>query len=129
MKEFREINFGVWEGMSNDRILAEYHDEFFMWKKDPENLKVERAETLQELQLRAMNGVNKVIKNDDKENILIVSHSATLKTIILGLLNIDLSYFKNMTLNNVSLTIIEFRDYNKVLRVLNDTCHIKESRI
>jgi broad specificity phosphatase PhoE len=127
MKEFREINFGIWEGISNEKILSQYYDEFVIWRKMPEKLMIENAETLKEVQSRAMDGIKKIIEDKENENILIVSHSVTLKTMILGLLNIDLTYFKNLTLNNVSLTIIENRDYNRVLKVLNDTCHIKES--
>lgn len=126
-KEFREIDFGIWEGMSNDKMHIEYYNELCLWRKEPERLKVEGAESLRELQLRAMAAVNKIINNEVGDNILIVSHSATLKTIILGLLNMDLAYFKNLTLGNVSLSIVEDRDYNRVMKVLNDTCHIKES--
>ena len=126
-KEFREIDFGIWEGMSNDKMHIEYYNELCLWRKEPERLKVEGAESLRELQLRAMAAVNKIINNEVGDNILIVSHSATLKTIILGLLNMDLAYFKNLTLGNVSLSIVENRDYNRVMKVLNDTCHIKES--
>ena len=126
-KEFREIDFGIWEGMSNDEMHTEYYNELCLWRKEPEKLKVEGAESLRELQLRAMAAVNKIINNEVGDNILIVSHSATLKTIILGLLNMDLAYFKNLTLGNVSLSIVENRDYNRVMKVLNDTCHIKES--
>ena len=127
MEEFREINFGIWEGMSHEKMLLKDYNELLMWKKEPEKLKVEGAESLKELQLRAMDGVNKITKEKENRNILIVSHSATIKTIILGLLNMNLAHFKNLSINNVSLTIIEFRNYNKVLKVLNDSYHTKES--
>lgn len=126
MKEFREISFGIWEGISDEEMLRKYYDEYLMWRKNPENLKIEGAETLEELQLRAMNGVNKIIKDSKEENILIVSHSATLKTMVLGLLDMNLRHFKNLTLNNVSLTIVEKKNYNMVLNLLNDTSHVKE---
>lgn len=127
MTEFREINFGVWEGISNDKMMEEHREDLILWRNEPEKLKIEGAETLIELQLRAMNGINKVMDNDKIDNILIVSHSATLKTIILGLLNMNLANFKNLTINNVSLSIVEIREHNKVLKLFNDTCHIKES--
>lgn len=127
LKELREINFGIWEGLTTDIIKSKFSKERELWLKNPEMLKVEGAESILELQLRAMNEINKIISNNNIDNVLIVSHSATLKTIILGLLNMDISHFKNMTLNNVSLSIIEFRQYNRVLTLLNDTSHLKES--
>lgn len=128
MKELREINFGIWEGMSNDQMLQEFYDDVLLWRSNPEKLKIEGAESIEELQKRAMKGINKIIDDSDEhDNFVIVSHSATIKTIILGLLDMDLTYFKNLTISNVGLTVIEFREYNRVLKVLNDTCHLKES--
>ncbi|HSH35133.1 histidine phosphatase family protein [Schnuerera sp.] len=129
MVEFREIHFGIWEGISNEEIEEKHKDNQILWRKEPEKLEIEGAETLKELQKRALSGINKIIDNEENENIdniLIVSHSATLKAIILGLLGINLTNFKNLTINNVSLSIIEIREYNRVLKLFNDTCHIKE---
>lgn len=127
-KELQEINFGVWEGMSQEDINKNYNKDLILWRKEPEKLKIGEIETLENLQIRSMRCINNIIKNDSSENIVVVSHSATLKTIILGLLNMNLCHFKNLTLNNVSLTIIEFRNYNKVLKVLNDISHLKENK-
>jgi probable phosphoglycerate mutase len=126
-KELREINFGIWEGLTSDIIKSKFSKKHELWLKNPEMLKVEGAESILDLQLRAMNEINKIISDENIDNVLIVSHSATLKAIILGLLNMDIGYFKNMTLNNVSLSIIEFRQYNRVLTLLNDTSHLKGS--
>lgn len=129
MEELREMNFGIWEGMYNLEIKEKEPIDFILWRKDPCALKIEKGETLDELQERAMNAINNIINNDPGKNIVIISHGATLKTIILGLIKMELFHFKNLTLSNVGLTIIEFRDYNKVIKVLNDTSHIKEGNI
>ena len=54
-----------------------------------------------------MEGINKIINSSKNRynNILIVSHGATIKTLILGLLGISLNNFKNLTLGNVGLSI------------------------
>ncbi len=127
MEEFREIAFGIWEGLTDDEMVENFHREMEIWRSNPEKLNIEGAETLEILQIRAMKGIEKIIQeNKDDHNLLVVSHNATIKTIILGLLGMDLTHFKNLTIGNVGLTIIEFREYNPVLKVLNDTCHLKE---
>ena len=127
MKELREINFGIWEGLTSDILEVKYIKEHKLWLKEPENLKIEGAESIVEVQKRAMESVNKIINdNNNIDNVLIVSHGATLKTIILGLLGINISHFKNMSLKNVSLSVIEFRQHNRVLTLFNDTNHLKE---
>lgn len=126
MEGLREINFGAWEGLSRDLVDGVHKEEIQLWRKEPEKLRIKNAETLKEVQNRALSSLGTIISSDYK-NILVVSHGVTLKTIILGLLGMDLKYFKNLTLNNVALSVIEFRDYNRVLKVLNDTSHLKES--
>lgn len=127
INEFREINFGPWEGLTLKEIRNKFKEEYSIWMSSPEKFRLEGAETLEALKRRVMSYVNKIIKENKDKNIAIVSHNATLKVIILSLLNIGLSYYKNFSLNNVSLSIIECRDYNNVLTLFNDTSHLKES--
>ncbi len=122
----REINFGPWEGLSFEEIKEKYSEEYFTWLKEPDKLNINGAETLQIVQNRALKYIDYIIRENKDKNIAIVSHGAILKTIILGLLDINLSHYKNISLNNVSLIIIEFRDYNRVLTLFNDISHLKE---
>ena len=125
-KNLREINFGIWEGLSNDSMNHKYREEVYLWRKEPEKLNIQGAENLYQVQKRTMNFLNPILTNEKDENILIVSHGVTLKTIILNILNMDLIYFKNLTIDNTGLSIIEFREYNRVLKLFNDISHLKE---
>lgn len=127
IEDIQEISFGTWEGMTGREVEESYKEELNSWRKNPEKMRIKGGETLEELQIRAMSAIDIIIDDDNLKNIAIVSHGATLKTIILGLLDMDLCHFKNLTLSNVGLTTVEFRDYNRVLRNLNDISHLKES--
>ncbi|MDR7856182.1 histidine phosphatase family protein [Tissierella sp.] len=122
----REINFNLWEGLTNEEVQEKYKDEYSIWLREPHKLNIQGVETLNSLQERAMKYINKIIKENNNKSIAIVSHGAILKTIILGLLDIEISHYKNISLSNVSLSIIECRDFNNVLKLLNDTSHLKE---
>lgn len=124
-KNFREINFGSWEGITKKDLIERHYEKYLLWMKEPHKLKLEDAETLSDLQKRTMEGINRISELNPNKNILVVSHSAAIKTIIIELLEMDISYFSKMSLDNVSLSIIEFRDYNNVLKLFNDTCHLK----
>ncbi|MBU5311089.1 histidine phosphatase family protein [Tissierella carlieri] len=125
-ESLREINFGPWEGLSIGEIQEKYNSEYSIWLREPQSLNMKGAETLQILQERVMKYIDHIIDENKGKNIAVVSHGATLKALILGLLNIDISHYKNISLKNVSLSIIEFRDYNRVLTSLNDISHLKE---
>lgn len=125
-ESIREINFGLWEGLTIQELQTKYKNEYFTWLKEPDKLNIEGLENLMTLQKRAMKYVNEILLENNGKNIAIVSHGAILKTIILGLLGIDISHYKNITLSNVSLSIIECRDFNNVLVLFNDISHLKE---
>lgn len=126
LEELREIRFGVWEGLTTKEIMEKYINEHTIWMTEPHNLSLPEAERLIELQERLLKAVSDLVRKDKNKNILIVSHGASIKTLILGILGIDLSFYNKLTIGNASLSIIEYRDYSPVLKVLNDTCHLKE---
>ncbi|WMM26500.1 histidine phosphatase family protein [Tissierella sp. MB52-C2] len=122
----REINFGQWEGLNTEELQEKYKNQYRTWTKEPDKLNMDGAETLEDLKHRGMKYIENIVKENQNKNIAIVSHGVMLKVIILGLLGVEMSHYKNISLNNVSLSIVECRTYNNVLTLLNDTSHLKE---
>ncbi len=129
MKELREIQFGPWEGLSMEELVTNYEAEYKLWLKTPHKLNLENVETVHELKKRAKRALDIILENRDLENILIVAHGAILKAIFLVLLDLEDSSFSKFTLDNVSLSVVEFRQYNNVLKLFNDTNHLWEDNI
>lgn len=126
LKELREISFGVWEGLTTNEIKEKYRNEHIVWMTKPHNLILPNAESLIDLQERLLGIVNNLIKKNSNKNILIVSHGASIKALILGILGIDISMYNKLSISNTGLSIIEYRDYSPVLKLLNDTSHFRE---
>ncbi len=122
----REINFGVWQGLDLDTIKRDHEDNYKLWRTEPHNLRLEGGESIQVVQDRAIKDVKRLVAENPDKNILLVSHGTTIKTLIVGLLDIDISKYNKMTIGNTGLSIIEFKEFSPVLQVLNDTNHIKE---
>ncbi|MFA5524889.1 MAG: histidine phosphatase family protein [Tissierellales bacterium] len=125
-EELREKKFGVWEGLTKQEIIDKFNNEHIIWMTEPHKLNLPNAENIVDLQERLLNVVNILIKDNENKNILIVSHGASIKALILGLLGIDISLYNKLTISNTSLSIIEYRDFSPVIRVLNDTNHLRE---
>ena len=126
LQELREIRFGVWEGLTSSEIQDKYKNEHVIWMTEPHKLELPQAEKLIDVQERMLKSVNEIMRDNEDKNVLIVSHGSAIKALILGILDIDLSGYNKISIGNVGLTIIEYRDYSPVIRVLNDTCHLKE---
>ncbi len=126
LEELREIKFGPWEGVRTEELVNNYGEEYKLWLKTPHKFKFENIETVKELINRAYKALDIILDNNDFENILIVSHGTFLKAILLVLLDLDISSFSKFAIDNVSLSIVECREYNNVLKLFNDTNHLRE---
>lgn len=122
----RELNFGTWEGLDTKTIEAKHSEHYKCWRTEPHKMKFEQGEDLITVQKRALKDINKIREENPGKNILLVSHGTAIKTIILGLLDIDISKYNKMTIGNVGISIIEFRDFSPVLKLFNDVNHVKE---
>lgn len=120
----RENNFGIWEGKTKNEILDIDKKNYEKWLKEPENCLIKNGESLKDLRIRCQNFI-KIIENNKEENILLVSHSVTIKMLILVLLNIENKHLKNLSLSNTGISRIEVKDYNTVLKYYNSTFHLE----
>ncbi|WP_432664861.1 histidine phosphatase family protein [Wukongibacter baidiensis] len=123
----REMSFGEWEGLTIEEIKELYNEEYRSWRSQPYKSSIPNGEDLRGVQKRCLEAVDKIMERYDNCSIVIVSHSVAIKTMILGLLGIDLKHFYSITLKNASMNIFEFRDYGPVLVSLNDVCHLEEA--
>jgi len=125
LNELREMSFGKWEGLTMAEIQQKYRDHYIVWRSTPHQAKIPDGEKLLDVQTRSLKAVRQLLKRHKDQNILIVSHGVTIKSMILGLMDIELSNFYKIKQDNACLNIIEFREYGPVIVTLNDTAHLE----
>ncbi|WP_066498909.1 histidine phosphatase family protein [Abyssisolibacter fermentans] len=79
---FREINMGKWQGMLNEDIEKQYPEEKHNFWHSPHLYKPHGGETFGEVLTRASMEIENIIKEYEGKNILVVTHTVTLKAII-----------------------------------------------
>lgn len=126
IEELKEISFGDWEGLCMEDIKENRKEELEKWIFTPEKQKFKNGESLKDVSIRTKKVLKEILNNTKDKNIVIVAHSGAIKVMVLDLLGIPLKYYKNMSLGNVSLSLVEQRDYNNVLVKFNDRNHLKE---
>ena len=124
MAEAREINFGVWEGLTHKEISEKYKELAEKWYQSPATVRDTKGETFVELKERAYNAVLKLLKENDPGTIIVVAHGGTIRAIICGLLDIDLNHAFRIQQDNTALNIIQYNQGFIVLSLLNDTNHL-----
>ncbi len=120
----REMSFGKWEGLTNQEIQTNYKDYYTIWRGKPHKAIIPDGEKLMDVQKRALKAIHDIVKNNEGKNIVIVSHGVTIKAIILGIMDIELSNFYKIRQDNACINILEYMHYGPVLVSLNDTAHL-----
>lgn len=122
----REVAFGNWEGLSIPEIEEQYPGQLARWRNEL-TFAPEGGESLLAVQDRIVSFI-KMIKEkhqNSDDNILIVSHAATTKVIILSLIGIPLSLLTHFKISQASLSLLNVQQDGSSIIYLNDTCHLE----
>jgi len=134
--ELIEICHGLWEGMLEAEIQAEYADLLQQWKDKPETVQMPAGENLQQVWDRGVSAWNKIVAEhsdtDTPETGLIVAHDAINKVIICYLLGLKPDNFWNIKQGNCCVSVIDYpqgASGQPVLQAINLTAHLSDGSI
>src|SRR6267142_4666386 len=126
---FREISHGHWEGMKRREVEEKFPKEMAEWEKDPYTFARAGGESGLAVTARALPALIDLVRQHPGENILIVSHKATIRLLLSSLLGFDpRRYRDNLDQKPAALNIVDFRDATRArLTLFNDTSHYDEA--
>jgi alpha-ribazole phosphatase/probable phosphoglycerate mutase len=105
---FREINFGLWDGLTIEEIKKDYRELLRQWWHGPLETRVPQGETLDEVVNRVNRLVKEIVVKHATQQIIIVSHGGPIRAIVGTVLGMDLNQYWRLRLDNGCLTIIDF---------------------
>jgi len=123
--DFREMNFGIFEGLNYQEIMQKYPQIYIRWIDDPLNIKPPEGESLVDLFRRVKRGLSKIFTQDKDETIAIVTHAGPIRIILCEALNYKLDYFWKIEQDISALNIINYPENSPpVIVKVNDTSHL-----
>ncbi|MHB1125513.1 MAG: alpha-ribazole phosphatase [Bacillota bacterium] len=124
--EIKEINFGRWEGLTYKQINENFGELAAVWRSKPGTLQIPGGESFKEVMDRASLAIQQLIGRHPKETVVVVSHGATIRTIVCSALGLDLDHIWKIRLDNTAITTIEYFEPDRaILCCLNDTHHLE----
>ena len=90
--DFKEIGFGVWEGLTPDEITADDPEALERFLDDPINNRPEGAETLRDFSARICNAYNRVAEQHGGQRVLVVAHAGVARAICAHVLGLRLEH-------------------------------------
>ena len=128
--DFVEISMGDMEGMQHEEFKKLYPEQvknffFNQLEYDPSSF---GGESFLEVRERVIRGLNKFIElNKNYERVLVVSHGATLKTLLHYISGKDISTLSDEAIpKNTSYTIVKYQNGKFEITDFSNTSHLEE---
>lgn len=122
---FKEMNFGDFEGLTFDEIKEDYMDEFEKLRKESFEYCFPKGENMIQFHKRIASELEYIKAKYDNNTILIASHAGVIRSCISHLICKDHTYHWNFKIDNCSLSIVEVIDDFAVIHSLNNTEHLR----
>jgi broad specificity phosphatase PhoE len=121
----REIHHGHWEGMRRADVETQFPDEFAAWEQDPFTFAPQGGEAGVNVIARALPVIREIVLQHHGQNVLVVSHKATLRLLISSLLGFDArGYRDRLDQSPACLNVLDFKDPVRArLMLFNDVSH------
>jgi len=117
--EFREVNFGRWQGLSYAQVMEKYPVDIPQWLKDVENFQIPEGESMGEVHRRAMPKLQEVIERHRGEEILLVCHGALNRVILADALRLPMAHLLRFEQEYGCLNIVDYTSTWTVVKLMN----------
>lgn len=124
--EFREINFGIWEGLTYQEIMEDWSEILTAMYSKPGEIGPPQGESFQVVKQRVTRSLQECIAEHQEQTIVLVSHGGTMRVLLCAALGIGLDKMWSMRQDSSAINIIEYIDNRAVVALVNDTWHVKD---
>ena len=121
----REISHGHWEGLTRAEVEKRFPEEYVAWESDPFTVAPAGGESGAGVVTRALPVVREIVLSHADDEVLVVSHKATLRLILASLLGVDpRGYRDRLDQSPACLNVLDFKGPLRArLMLFNDISH------
>ena len=124
LTELREMNFGIFEGLTYQEIMNNYSKVYQRWLNNPVNLIIPKGESLNNLADRVRKAIAKILFNNKNKTVVVITHAGPIRVILCDILKLGLKEIFKIEPNSASISIIGFSKRKGKIRLLNDTSYL-----
>jgi broad specificity phosphatase PhoE len=107
--DFKEMNFGKWEGLTYEQILETGGDYAKVWEEDNLNMPCLEGESMVTFHERVMKAYEVLSKTfDENDHILIVAHAGVIRSLLTELLHGSMEGYWHYKIDNCGHAILDF---------------------
>jgi len=117
--EFRELCFGVWEGLTLTEIKERYPQELEARFRDLANFRIPGGESLTDVQARVLPKLRELLRRHPGQSLALVAHAGVNRVILCDALNLPLEHLFRLDQAYGCLNIIDYFPDFTLVRLIN----------
>jgi len=121
ISELREINLGVWEGLTLEEIEESFPEDLVKRSEDIKDFRIINGESFSDVKKRVIPKLKDIIEGNVSKRILVIAHGGVNRIIIADALGLDINNIPRLEQNYACLNIIDYYKSGPVVRLINET--------
>lgn len=121
----KEMDLSIWEGLYKKFVEEKYPEEYQIFWGKPHLYKPKGSESFFDVQQRALAFIKKIITEKEQGNVLLVTHTIPLRSIMIHYSGFNIENLWNSPyIHNTSLSILDVECKNVKISLYGDTSHL-----
>lgn len=121
----KEMALGEWQGMTYAEVRRRYFGDVGPSVVYPIDNPPLGGESLRQLQVRLLDGINSIVARHSDERLVIVTHGACLRALACAWLDMELSRYWELPFDSGSVSEVHLSGERVMVSRLNDTTHLR----
>lgn len=121
LPDLREVDFGVWTGLSWEEVKGRYNVSAFEWLDQLERGLISGAESVSNFRQRIAGAIERVLSESSQKSVAIVCHGGVIRMILSILLDLPLKKLAPLNIEYASLSVVHCLPEKTELDLLNFT--------
>jgi probable phosphoglycerate mutase len=121
-----DVDFGAWEGRLPEDLEAHWGEAWQAWRERPQSVMIPGGETLRDAQNRATLALREVVTAHLNEVVVVVSHTAINRLLLLAVLDVGLDHFWHLGQDLSAVNVLTYSAQAFTLEKLNLTHHLRD---
>jgi broad specificity phosphatase PhoE len=121
LRGLREVDFGIWTGLSWEEVAERYQISPFKWLEQLEHSLISEAENPHSFRERISQCLDLILADCPGKTVAVVCHGGVIRMILSILLELPLKKTASFEIEYASITTINYLPHKKEIELLNFT--------